>query len=140
MSVGLGIELPHEQGMNEWVDLGINFRYFFVRKTMFVKYSQGFVVLPGGFGTMDELFEALTLAQTGKVTVVPDRAVRHGVLGRPDRLAARHDGWPTARSAPDDIDMLHVTDDIDEAVAHVVARTPDVSPASCAARGATTRP
>ena len=71
VSVGLGIELPHEQGMNEWVDLGINFRYFFVRKTMFVKYAQGFIVFPGGFGTMDELFEALTLAQTGKVTSFP---------------------------------------------------------------------
>lgn len=67
ISVGLGIELPHEQGMNRWVDLGINFRYFFVRKTMFVKYSSGFIVLPGGFGTLDELFEALTLVQTQKV-------------------------------------------------------------------------
>ncbi len=71
VSVGLGIELPHEQGMNAWVDRGINFRYFFVRKTMFVKYSQGFVVLPGGFGTLDELFEALTLLQTNKVSAFP---------------------------------------------------------------------
>ncbi|MEO9221798.1 MAG: TIGR00730 family Rossman fold protein, partial [Mycobacteriaceae bacterium] len=63
-SVGLGIELPFEEGLNEWVDLGVNFRYFFARKTMFVKYSQAFVCLPGGFGTMDELFEALTLVQT----------------------------------------------------------------------------
>ncbi|MFJ6001218.1 TIGR00730 family Rossman fold protein [Arthrobacter sp. NPDC092385] len=70
-SVGLGIELPFEQGMNEWVDLGINFRYFFARKTMFVKYASGFVVLPGGFGTLDELFEAMTLVQTGKVTSFP---------------------------------------------------------------------
>jgi uncharacterized protein (TIGR00730 family) len=69
--VGLGIELPFEQGMNEWVDLGINFRYFFARKTMFVKYASGFVVLPGGFGTLDELFEAMTLVQTGKVTSFP---------------------------------------------------------------------
>ena len=81
-SVGLGIELPFEQGLNDWVDLGINFRYFFARKTMFVKYSQAFVCLPGGFGTLDELFEALTLVQTSKVTQVPDRAVRHRVLGR----------------------------------------------------------
>ena len=64
VSVGLGIELPFEQGMNEYVELGINFRYFFARKTMFVKYAEGFVVLPGGFGTCDELFEALTLVQT----------------------------------------------------------------------------
>ncbi len=70
-SVGLGIELPFEQGMNEWVDLGINFRYFFARKTMFVKYANGFVVLPGGFGTLDELFEAMTLVQTRKVTSFP---------------------------------------------------------------------
>ena len=71
LSVGLGIELPFEQGLNDWVDLGINFRYFFARKTMFVKYSQAFVCLPGGFGTLDELFEALTLVQTKKVTKFP---------------------------------------------------------------------
>lgn len=71
VSVGLGIELPHEQGMNKWVDLGINFRYFFVRKTMFVKYALGFIVLPGGYGTMDELFEAITLVQTHKVRSFP---------------------------------------------------------------------
>src|SRR5262249_54618523 len=71
LSVGLGIELPYEQGMNDWVDIGIDFRYFFARKTMFVKYALAFCVLPGGFGTMDELFEALTLVQTGKVTRFP---------------------------------------------------------------------
>ena len=71
VSVGLGIELPFEQGLNPYVDIGLNFRYFFVRKTMFVKYAQGFVVLPGGFGTLDELFEALTLVQTQKVTRFP---------------------------------------------------------------------
>src|SRR5919205_695671 len=71
VSVGLGIELPFEQGLNQWVDLGINFRYFFARKTMFVKYAQGFVVLPGGLGTMDELFEAMVLVQTEKVTSFP---------------------------------------------------------------------
>jgi uncharacterized protein (TIGR00730 family) len=71
VSVGLGIELPFEQQMNDWVDLGIQFRYFFARKTMFVKYAQSFVVLPGGFGTVDELFEALTLVQTRKVTEFP---------------------------------------------------------------------
>jgi uncharacterized protein (TIGR00730 family) len=70
-SVGLGIELPFEQGLNRYVDLGLNFRYFFVRKTMFVKYAQGFVVLPGGFGTLDELFEVLTLAQTRKIEPIP---------------------------------------------------------------------
>lgn len=71
VSVGLGIELPHEQGMNDWIDVGVDFRYFFVRKVMFLKYSQGFVVAPGGLGTLDELFEALTLVQTGKVTAFP---------------------------------------------------------------------
>src|SRR6195952_5263317 len=71
VSVGLGIELPFEQGLHPYVDLGVNFRYFFARKTMFVKYAEGFVVLPGGFGTFDELFEALTLVQTQKVTSFP---------------------------------------------------------------------
>jgi uncharacterized protein (TIGR00730 family) len=71
VSVGLGIELPFEQAMNQWVDLGINFRYFFARKTMFVKYAQGFIVLPGGLGTLDELFEAMVLVQTRKVTSFP---------------------------------------------------------------------
>jgi uncharacterized protein (TIGR00730 family) len=71
VSVGLGIELPLEQGLNEYVDIGLEFRYFFVRKTVFIKYSQAFVVLPGGFGTLDELFEALTLVQTGKITKFP---------------------------------------------------------------------
>lgn len=116
VSVGLGIELPHEQGMNEWVDLGINFRYFFVRKTMFVKYSQGFVVLPGGFGTMDELFEALTLAQTGKVTSFP--IVLFGSRywgGLVDWL--RDTMLADGKIGPGDVDMLQVTDDVDEAVA-----------------------
>jgi uncharacterized protein (TIGR00730 family) len=71
VSVGLGIELPMEQGLNEYVEIGLEFRYFFVRKTVFVKYSQAFVVLPGGFGTLDELFEAVTLVQTGKITTFP---------------------------------------------------------------------
>src|SRR6202042_3531459 len=70
-SVGLGIELPMEMGLNDYVEIGLEFRYFFVRKTMFIKYSQAFVVLPGGFGTLDELFEAVTLVQTGKITKFP---------------------------------------------------------------------
>jgi uncharacterized protein (TIGR00730 family) len=71
VSVGLGIELPMESGLNDYVNIGLEFRYFFVRKTVFIKYSQAFVVLPGGFGTMDELFEALTLVATGKITKFP---------------------------------------------------------------------
>ncbi|NRQ49901.1 TIGR00730 family Rossman fold protein [Aeromicrobium stalagmiti] len=121
VSVGLGIELPHEQGMNDWVDLGVNFRYFFVRKTMFVKYAQGFIVLPGGFGTMDELFEALTLAQTGKVTSFP--IVLFGSAywgGLVDWL--RDTMLVDGKVGAADIDMLHVTDDIDEAVSYFVAK------------------
>jgi uncharacterized protein (TIGR00730 family) len=71
VSVGLGIELPLEMGLNDYVEIGLEFRYFFVRKTVFIKYSQAFVVLPGGFGTLDELFEALTLVYTGKITKFP---------------------------------------------------------------------
>ncbi len=116
VSVGLGIELPFEQGINAWADLAVNFRYFFARKTMFVKYAQGFVVLPGGFGTLDELFEALVLVQTHKVTSFPivllGRDYWQGLLDwmRGPVLARK------MISAPD-VDLLNVTDDVDEAVA-----------------------
>jgi uncharacterized protein (TIGR00730 family) len=120
VSVGLGIELPFESGLNPWSDIGVNFRYFFARKTMFVKYSQGFIVLPGGFGTLDELFEALTLAQTGKVTSFPvvllGTAYWSGLIGWL-RETALEQG--TIRQA--DLDTLHLTDDVDEAVALMVA-------------------
>jgi uncharacterized protein (TIGR00730 family) len=115
VSVGLGIELPFEAGLNPWVDKGINFRYFFARKTMFVKYSQGFVVLPGGLGTFDELFEALTLVQTQKVTSFP--IVLMGVSywqGLIDWL--RDTVLAEGKISPDDLDMLVLTDDVDEAV------------------------
>ena len=115
VSVGLGIELPFEQGMNSYVDLGVNFRYFFVRKTMFVKYSVGFIVLPGGFGTFDELFEAITLVQTGKVRQFPIVLVGTAYWGgllewlrstvRERGLVGEHD-----------VDLLHVVDDPAEAV------------------------
>ena len=120
VSVGLGIELPFEQGLNEWVDLGVNFRYFFARKTMFVKYAQGFVVLPGGFGTFDELFEALVLVQTQKVTSFPivlmGSEYWSGLLSW---LAG-----PVAERGminPADLDLVHLTDDVDEAVALLIA-------------------
>ncbi len=114
-SVGLGIELPFERGLNEYVDLGINFRYFFARKVMFLKYSRGFIVLPGGFGTLDELFEAVTLAQTRKVTGFP--IVLMGVAywqGLLDWL--RDTVLERGMINPSDIDRLILTDDPHEAV------------------------
>jgi uncharacterized protein (TIGR00730 family) len=115
VSVGLGIELPFEQGMNDWVDIGVNFRYFFARKTMFVKYAQAFVVFPGGFGTFDELFEALTLVQTGKVTSFPVVLMGSAYWGGlVDWL--RHTVLVEGRISPKDLDRFHVTDDIAEAV------------------------
>ena len=120
VSVGLGIELPFEQGLNEWVDLGINFRYFFARKTMFVKYSQGFVVLPGGFGTLDELFEALTLVQTSKVTRFPvvlmGREYWSGLLAWLWSTMAT-----TGRISMGDLDLVHLTDDPQEAVGIILS-------------------
>jgi hypothetical protein len=115
ISVGLGIELPHEQGMNEWVDLGVHFRYFFARKTMFVKYATGFIVLPGGFGTFDELFEALTLVQTKKVTSFP--IVLMGTAywgGLIDWIRSTVE--PGGMISAGDCDLLTLTDDVDEAL------------------------
>jgi hypothetical protein len=122
ISVGLGIELPFEQRLNDWVDIGLNFRYFFARKTMFVKYAQAFVILPGGFGTMDELFEALTLVQTGKVTRFPV------ILFRPGYWAGLVDWFrdtlvPAGKIAARDLDLLTLTDDVDEAVKIIVEAT-----------------
>lgn len=120
VSVGLGIELPFESGLNPWVDKGINFRYFFARKTMFVKYSQGFMVLPGGIGTLDEMFEALTLAQTHKVTRFP--IVLIGVDYWQGLLAWLRDTvLDDGKMTQHDFDMITLTDDVDEAVALMVA-------------------
>ncbi|MER5790959.1 TIGR00730 family Rossman fold protein [Streptomyces sp. NPDC001980] len=115
VSVGLGIELPFEQGLNPYVDIGLNFRYFFVRKMMFVKYAQGFVVLPGGLGTLDELFEALTLVQTQKVTRFPIVLFGSGYWGGlvewlKNTLVAQ------GKAAEKDLLLFHVTDDVEEAV------------------------
>ena len=123
LSVGLGIELPMEQHLNDWCDIGIDFRYFFVRKIMFVKYAQAFVVLPGGFGTMDELFESLTLVQTGKVSHFPvvllGKAYWGGLVDW-IRTTMQSDGNISAT----DLDLLFVTDDVDEAVRHIVETDP----------------
>ncbi|MGY1607344.1 MULTISPECIES: LOG family protein [unclassified Geodermatophilus] len=118
LSVGLGIELPFEQELNEWVDLGISFRYFFVRKTMFVKYAQAFVILPGGFGTLDELFEALTLVQTRKVTRFP--VVLFGTeywSGLVDWI--RGSLLESGTISAGDLDLFTVTDDVDEVLARI---------------------
>jgi uncharacterized protein (TIGR00730 family) len=120
VSVGLGIELPFEEGMNDFVNVGVNFRYFFARKTMFVKYSQGFAVLPGGMGTFDELFEAVTLVQTRKVTSFP--VVLIGVdywRGLIDWL--RDTVLAGNKIAEADLEMLQLTDDVEEAVSIMVA-------------------
>ncbi len=115
VSVGLGIELPFEQRLNDWVDIGINFRYFFARKTMFVKYAQAFVILPGGFGTLDELFEALTLVQTRKVTRFP--VILFGTEYWSGLIEwFRTTLVPSGKIAPADIDLLTVTDDVDQVV------------------------
>src|SRR5687767_3806033 len=114
LSVGLGIELPFEQSLNQWVDLGIEFRYFFARKTMFVKYAQAFVIMPGGFGTLDECFEALTLVQTRKVNQFP-------VILMGTAFWAPLLDWLQGTLAAQgyihekDLGLFTVTDDVDEA-------------------------
>jgi uncharacterized protein (TIGR00730 family) len=127
VSVGLGIELPLEQGLNEYVEIGLEFRYFFVRKTVFVKYSQAFVVLPGGFGTLDELFEAVTLVQTGKITKFPI------VLVGSEYWRGLHE-WITGtllaqgKISPMDPELLRIVDDPAEVVKIIVdAHSQDAS-------------
>lgn len=131
VSVGLGIELPFEQSLNKYVSLGINFRYFFARKVMFLKYSQGFVVMPGGFGTFDEVFEALTLVQTRKVTSFP--IVLFGtefwspMLNWLNDQVLAHD-----YVSPSDRSLIQLTDDADEAVSLVTSPGPAPRPESSA--------
>ncbi len=118
-SVGLGIELPFEQRLNDWVDVGLTFRYFFARKTMFVKYAQAFVIMPGGFGTLDELFEALTLVQTRKVTRFPVILFGTGYWsGLLDWI--RGTVLPEAKIGAADLDLISVTSDVEEAVSLIV--------------------
>jgi uncharacterized protein (TIGR00730 family) len=119
LSVGLGIELPFEQGLNQWCDISIDFRYFFVRKTMFVKYAQAFVVMPGGFGTMDELFEALTLVQTRKVTRFP--VVLMGTQYWSGLVDWLHNTMAAGGKVYEaDLDLIYLTDDVNDAVRHIV--------------------
>ena len=120
-SIGCNIELPFEQKSNPYLDHDIDFRYFFVRKTMFVKYACAFVIFPGGFGTMDELFEALTLIQTSKVRNFPvvlfDSGYWSGLLEW-----IRGTMMPGGKISPEDFDLMFVTDDPAEVAAHIVER------------------
>jgi len=121
VSIGCNIELPFEQGMNRWVDVAVNFRYFFVRKTMFVKYSEAFLIFPGGFGTMDELFEALTLIQTGKIHNFP--VILFGSLYWSGMLEwIRAVMLAEGKVSAEDLDLLVLTDSPEEAV-RVILRT-----------------
>jgi uncharacterized protein (TIGR00730 family) len=114
LSIGCNIELPHEQSVNPYVDLGVEFRYFFARKTMFVKYADAFAIFPGGFGTLDELFESLTLIQTGKIKHFPVVLIgREYWSGLLDWL--RKDAVVSGTIAIEDLDLLQITDDMDEA-------------------------
>jgi uncharacterized protein (TIGR00730 family) len=119
LSVGFNIELPHEQAPNPYLDISLTFRHFYARKTMFVKAAEGFVVFPGGFGTVDELFESLTLIQTGKVFHFPVVLVGTDYFG--ELLGwIRGELLDDGMISPDDLELLHVTDDLDEAVTLVL--------------------
>jgi uncharacterized protein (TIGR00730 family) len=130
LSIGLNIELPFEQGMNPWVELGLEFHYFFTRKIMFVRYASGFVVFPGGFGTLDELFESLTLIQTGKIRNFPVVLVgRDYWRGLIDWIRER----PLVENkiSRDDVELYTLTDEPEEvrdilvSAAHRQARRPE---------------
>ncbi len=114
LSVGCNIELPNEQRFNDFVEVGVEFRHFFVRKTMFVRFAQGFVIFPGGYGTLDELFEALTLAQTGKIEHFPIVLFGHSYWrGLLDWL--REHAVERQMLATEDLALVRVTDDPEEA-------------------------
>jgi uncharacterized protein (TIGR00730 family) len=110
LSVGCNIELPHEQSINSYVDLGVEFRYFFARKTMFVKYADGFVIMPGGYGTLDELMEALTLIQTGKIEHFPVILVGSEFFG-PFLAWIKATLVGEGMISPEDVNLIQVTDD-----------------------------
>jgi uncharacterized protein (TIGR00730 family) len=121
VSVGFNIELPHEQHENPYVDIGVTFHHFYARKTMFVKAAEGFVIFPGGFGTLDELFESLTLIQTGKVLHFPV-VLFDGGYWRPLLDWIRDRVLPEGMISPEDLELLSVTDDPGEAVETIVER------------------
>ncbi len=124
LSVGFNIELPHEQGSNAYLDIGVTFHHFYARKVMFVKAAEGFLIFPGGFGTLDELFESLTLIQTGKVLHFPvvlfDSAYWKPMLDWIEgRLLA--DGM----ISPEDLALLGVTDSVEDAVEQILRPLPE---------------
>jgi uncharacterized protein (TIGR00730 family) len=119
LSVGFNIELPHEQHANPYLDLELTFRHFYARKTMFVKAAEGFVVFPGGFGTADELFESLTLIQTGKVLHFPVVLFDSAFWGELIEWI-RDKALPLGMVAPGDLELLEVTDDPDRAAQIVI--------------------
>jgi uncharacterized protein (TIGR00730 family) len=121
MSIGFNIELPHEQGSNAYLDVDVTFHHFYVRKTMFVKAAEGFVVFPGGFGTADELFEALTLIQTGKVDHFPVVLFGSEYFGSLLNWI-RDNALPEGTVSPADLDLLTVTDSPEDAVRCVLDR------------------
>jgi uncharacterized protein (TIGR00730 family) len=128
LSVGCNIELPNEQALNDYVEVGIEFRHFFVRKMMFVKYARGFVIFPGGFGTLDELFEAVTLAQTGKIDHFPI------VLFGSDYWSGLLSWLQTSALSQgmvsrEDMTLVRVTDDPEEAAELATSARPEVEPA-----------
>ncbi|MBJ7601367.1 MAG: TIGR00730 family Rossman fold protein [Candidatus Nephthysia bennettiae] len=129
LSVGCNIELPNEQALNDYVEVGIEFRHFFVRKMMFVKYARGFVIFPGGFGTLDELFEAVTLAQTGKIDHFPivlfGKEYWSGLLDWLRTNALAH-----GMVSEDDLTLIRVTDDPEEAADVATSARPEVESAS----------
>lgn len=118
-SVGCNIELPFEQQANPYLDKWVTIKYFFVRKTLLIKYSYAFVVMPGGFGTLDELFEALTLIQTEKIKNFPivifDKAFHEHLIKYIDFMKE------AGTISPEDLDLMLITDDVDECVAHIKA-------------------
>ena len=120
LSVGFNIELPHEQGLNPWCDIALTFRHFYARKVMFVKAAEGFVIFPGGFGTQDELWEALTLIQTGKIGMFPVVLVDSGYWD--DLLDwVRTEMLEHGLISPEDVELLHLTDSPQEAAELVVS-------------------